>query len=99
MQQAGCKRIYIGGSFATNKELPGDFDVCSADEDVDLVKLQALSPVLLDPTNQNAAQKAEYGGELFPASLATIFNGKTHLEFFQEDREGNPRGIIAINLS
>jgi hypothetical protein len=99
LQQSGCKRIYIGGSFATDKKLPGDFDVCWADDDVNLVKLQALSPVLLDLTNQNAAQKAEYGGELFPASLNTIFNGKTHLEFFQEDKDGNSRGIIAINLS
>ena len=27
LQQSGCQRIYLDGSFATSKELPGDFDV------------------------------------------------------------------------
>jgi hypothetical protein len=99
LEQAGCQRIYIGGSFATNKEFPGDFDVCWEDDNVDFVKLKDLDPVLLNFDNNQAAQKAKYGGELFPASLETNFNGKTHLEFFQQDRDGNAKGIIAIDLS
>jgi hypothetical protein len=99
LQQAGCQRIYIGGSFATNKEFPGDFDVCWEDDSVDFVKLKDLDPVLLDFKNHRAAQKAKYGGELFPASFDANGNGKTFLEFFQQDRDGNPKGIIAIDLS
>ncbi len=99
LQQAGCKRIYIGGSFATNKEFPGDFDACWADEDVDLVKLKELDPVLLDFKNHRSAQKAKYGGELFPASSIASSDKKTFLEFFQKDRDGNPKGVIAIDLS
>lgn len=99
LQQAGCQKIYIGGSFVTSKEIPGDIDVCWEDDGIDFVKLQDLDPVLLDFDNEQAAQKAKYGGEFFPASLPTRKNGKTHLEFFQEDRDGNPKGIIAINLS
>jgi hypothetical protein len=98
LQQVGCKRVYIGGSFATNKEFPGDFDVCWADEDVDLVRLKELDPVLLDFKNHRAAQKAKYGGELFPASSIASSDGKTFLEFFQKDRDDNPKGVIAIEL-
>jgi hypothetical protein len=99
LQQAGCQKIYIGGSFATNKEFPGDFDVCWKDDDVDFVKLKDLDPVLLDFKNKRAAQKAKYGGELFPASYAASLDGKTFLEYFQEDRDGSTKGIIAIDLS
>jgi hypothetical protein len=42
LQQVGCPRIYIGGSFATNKEFPGDFDVCWEDDNVDFVKLRVV---------------------------------------------------------
>jgi hypothetical protein len=96
--QSGCQRIYIGGSFATNKEFPGDFDVCWEDDNVNFVKLKELDPVLLDFKDKRAAQKAKYGGELFPASSLASMDGQTFLEFFQQDRDGNPKGIIAIDL-
>jgi hypothetical protein len=98
LQQAGCKRIYIGGSFATNKEFPGDFDVCWEDNNVNFLKLKELDPVLLEFKNHRAAQKAKYGGELFPASSIASSDGKTFLEFFQKDRDGNPKGVITIEL-
>lgn len=36
LRQAGCNTIYIDGSYATNKEFPGDFDVCWNADNVDL---------------------------------------------------------------
>jgi hypothetical protein len=60
--------------------------------------LKSLEPLLLDFKNKRAAQKAKYGGELFPASHTADRQGKTFLEFFQQDRDGNPKGIIQINL-
>jgi hypothetical protein len=100
LKQVGCPRIYIGGSFATNKEFPGDFDVCWADETVDLEKLAEIDPVLLDFKNQRAAQKAKYGGELFLASdIADLDSFEDYLSFFQKDKvSGNTKGIIAIDL-
>jgi hypothetical protein len=96
LKQAGCTRIYIGGSFATNKEFPGDFDVCWERTGVNP---QLLDPVLLDFSNKRAAQKAKYGGELFVAtSIADSKSRKKYIQFFQEDRFGNPKGIIAIDL-
>ena len=50
-------------------------------------------------SNKRAAQKAKYGGELFRANtIADSVSRKTYLDFFQEDRNGNPKGIVAINL-
>jgi hypothetical protein len=100
LTQVGCLRIFIGGSFATNKEFPGDFDVCWADETVDLEKLAEIDPVLLDFKNQRAAQKAKYGGELFLASdIADLDSFEDYLSFFQKDKvSGNTKGIIAIDL-
>jgi hypothetical protein len=98
LREAGCRRIYIDGSFATNKEFPGDFDVCWEDDTVDFAKLKELDPVLLDFSNHRAAQKSKYGGELFLASSIASFDEKIFLEFFQLDRDGNPKGIVAINI-
>ena len=94
-RKAGCRAIYIGGSFVTAKELPNDFDGCWSVEGVDP---DLLDPVLLDFSNGRAAQKAKYGGELFPAELIEGGSGKTWLDFFQQDRNGNPKGIVGIRL-
>jgi hypothetical protein len=98
LQQAGCQKIYIGGSFATTKELPGDFDACWDTTNVDFKILKDIEPVLLDLSNNCAAQKAKFGGELFPADKPTALTGVTHLDFFQTDRDGCPKGIISIVL-
>jgi len=81
-----------------NKEFPGDFDVCWKDDNVDLKLLLEVDPVLLDFRQKRAAQKAKYGGELFLASTIADARGQTFLDFFQRDRDGNPKGIIEIHL-
>ena len=96
LRTVGCGRAYLDGSFVTAKAAPGDFDGCweIADVDPDL-----LDPVLLVFANQRAAQKAKYGGELFPAETAADPLGTRFLEFFQRDKQtGDPKGIIAIDL-
>ena len=95
LKQAGCRRIYLNGSFVTAKELPNDFDACWEVEGVDP---DALDPVLLDFANSRAAQKERFGGELFPAHWPASITGETFLAFFQRDRDGNPKGIVEINL-
>ena len=54
--------------------------------------------MLLDFRQKRAAQKAKYGGELFLASTIADARGQTFLDFFQRDRDGNPKGIIEIHL-
>ena len=38
------------------------------------------------------------GGEMFVAGGPADLAGRTFLQFFQEDREGNPKGIVAFDL-
>ena len=95
LKQAGCKTLYLDGSFITSKERPSDFDGCW---DPDGVTLDQLDPVLRTFRNRRAAQKAKYQGELFISS-SVANGGLTFLEFFQRDKNtGNPKGIIAIDL-
>jgi hypothetical protein len=92
--RANCKRAYIDGSFVTAEPSPGDFDACWEIAEVDPTRLDAE---LLDFRNKRAAQKARYGGELFLADAAADPGGTAFLEFFQRDREGEPKGIVAID--
>ena len=69
LRAAGCRRVYIDGSFVTAKERPADFDGCW---EVDGVDLAQLDPVLMTFAQRRAAQKRKYGGELFPADWAAL---------------------------
>ena len=51
-RSAGCRRVWLNGSFVTARDEPGDFDACW---DTDEVDLDALDPVLLDLSNERAA--------------------------------------------
>ena len=95
LKDAGCRTLYLDGSFVTSKNHPGDFDGCWDPDGVDAAK---VDPVLLDFTNGRAAQKRKYHGEMFISSLPAD-GGLTFLDFFQRDKAtGNPKGIIAIDL-
>lgn len=95
-QNAGCKYVYIDGSFVTKKEIPGDYDMCW---DTDQVDLDLLDSVLLDFSNKRAAQKFKYFGEMFPADSIADDKGTIFLDFFQIDKDsGQPKGIIKIEL-
>src|ERR1051326_3511072 len=53
LRKAGCRTVFVDGSFVTTKELPGDFDACWSVEGVDP---DLLDPVLLDFSNGRATQ-------------------------------------------
>jgi Family of unknown function (DUF6932) len=96
LKAAGCQRVYLDGSFVTEKDFPGDFDGCWEAANVDPGK---LDPVLLDFSNRRAAQKAKFGGELFVASRSATPAGTRFVDFFQQDKAtGQARGIVAIDL-
>ena len=96
LQAAGCTRVYLDGSFVTGKDVPADFDACW---EVTGVDPELLDPELLDFINRRAAQKARYGGELFPAQATAEPAGTVFLDYFQRDRHtGEPKGIIALDL-
>ncbi len=96
LKDAGCKTVYLNGSFVTRKAMPNDYDACWEEAGVDPT---ALDPVLLTFDEGRAAQKAKYMGELFPASIIADTGGLSFLEFFQTDKDtGRLKGIIAIDL-
>jgi len=96
---AGCRRVYVDGSFVTSKLVPNDYDAAWEPGGVDLLLLKSMEPVFFEFANFRAAQKAKFFGEYFPSSAKADRSGCTFWEFFQIDKNtGNPKGIIALNL-
>ena len=94
LKEAGCRRVYIDGSFVTSKEWPNDIDVCW---DVDGVDPISLDSVFFDFSNAREAQRSKFGAEFFPAQAPQRL--KTFLDFFQIDKvSGRPKGIIELRL-
>jgi hypothetical protein len=91
-------RVWINGSFVTAKDEPGDFDCVWSPVGVDRMLLEEIGPELLDLSHQRAAQKARFGGEFLP-NVVEAASGETFAAFFQTDRDGTPKGIVAIDPS
>jgi hypothetical protein len=94
LRAAGCRRAYLDGSFVTAKPDPGDFDGCWETDGVDPVR---LDPVLATFDRGRQAQKAKYGGELFFAHAPADSAATRFVDFFQRDRSGLPKGIVALD--
>lgn len=94
LRKAGCRKIFLDGSFVTEKPIPGDFDVCWDHIGVDDAKLDTI---FID-FKRRKKQKERFYGEFFPAHLPA--DGKTlFLDFFQIDKyTGNAKGIICIKF-
>ena len=94
LKDAGCRRVYLDGSFVTAKKLPNDVDVCW---DVDGVDPLSLDSVFFDFSDGRAAQRARFGAEFFPAQAPQRL--KTFLDFFQIDKvTGRAKVIIELSL-
>jgi hypothetical protein len=96
LKGAGCATAYLDGSLVTSKDHPGDFDACWESSGVTLDRLDSELRTFSDG---RAAQKARYGGELYPAEWPANVDGTTYLDFFQRDRLKQQKGIIAIDLT
>jgi hypothetical protein len=97
LRAAGCRWLYLNGSFVTEKDEPADFDGCSDSHGMDIDRLEELAPELLDFSQSRAAQKARFNGELFPAEWPADLVGTRFLDFFQRSRQGAPNGIVVID--
>ena len=95
LASAGCRTLWLNGSFVTAKDEPGDFDACW---DTDGVDLDVLDPVLMDLSDRRSAQKARFGGELFP-NVTETQSGLSFAEFFQNERDTSRKGIVVIHLT
>lgn len=96
---AGCRRMYVDGSFVTAKEAPADFDACWEIDGVDFSYLARHAPVLLHPFQMRTALRAAFGGDLFPARVTADALGRSFFVFFQQDsRTEQAKGMIALEL-
>jgi hypothetical protein len=95
LRKARCRKIFLDGSFITDKPIPADFDVCWDDRGVDPTK---LDPVFRDFKNSRKRQKESFHGEFFPAH--SLADGKHRfLDYFQIDKyTGSAKGIICIKF-
>jgi hypothetical protein len=99
LKNAGCQRVYVDGSFVTDKLVPDDYDAAWEPSGVDLKKLLSHEPVFGEFGNRRAAQKAKFFGEFFPSSAIADQVGTTFFDFFQINKNtGNAKGIIALDL-
>ena len=85
---AGCRNIFLDGSYVGEKLRPGDFDALWDHKGV-ISKM--VDPILLNTSKQGrVAQKLKYKGEFFLSNF--FFN------YFQKDKHtGKPKGIIRVH--
>lgn len=98
LRAAGARVIWLGGSFVTAREDPKDFDGVwdPSSSRVDLDKVDPVLVDLKDLANGRMKQKAKYGGELLIGGETG--SGLAFQKFFQQDLDGNPKGIVRLDL-
>ncbi len=69
LREAGCRRVFVNGSFVTDKDEPGDIDGAWDPTGVDVDQLLEVEPVFGDFADGRAAQKAKFGCEFLPVEL------------------------------
>ncbi len=97
LEHANCTLIYLDGSFVTNKEHPGDYDLCWSVNGVDPEK---LDKALLDFSTEGRQKMSDkYRADIFPAEFPEGASGKRFLDFFQTDKNtGEAKGIIELAI-
>lgn len=96
LRAAGCRRLYLDGSFVTSKACPSDYDCCWEMLGVDHT---ALDRVFLDFRDGRLAQKTKFLGEFFPEHHTERATNCGFLSFFQIDKEsGEAKGIVALDI-
>ncbi|MHB8593386.1 MAG: DUF6932 family protein [Acidimicrobiales bacterium] len=91
---AGCRRLWVNGSFVTAKEEPADFDACWDPSGVDL---DALDPIFMEFGQGRTAQKRRFGGELLP-NVTEAESGLSFSEFFRNERDAGRKGIVVLRI-
>jgi hypothetical protein len=101
-KQAGVTKIFVDGSFATAKEEPNDIDGCwSAVGNIDLGILDPLFWNFNDPVEAQQCRdkvKDKYGLDFFIAEWTEGGSGKPFPEFFQTNRDSEPKGILQVDF-
>jgi hypothetical protein len=99
MASWGVVRVYLDGSFVTDKDRPKDVDGCyDLAEDVSAEDLGRLAPIFPPSPSNRAEAKRRFGVDFFPAAATELGSGQPFLRFFQTDREGHERDVLSVEL-
>jgi hypothetical protein len=99
MASCGVERVYLDGSFVTDKDRPNDIDGCyDLAGDVTAEDVRRLAPIFPPNPSNRAEAKRRFGVDLFPAAATELGSGQPFLRFFQTDREGRERGVLSVEL-
>ena len=95
-KNAGCKEVYVVGSFVTSKLEPSDYEICWNPNGVDTA---AIDPLLTFKGDVNHKQQNDkYKGSWVSTALVAQ-DGRPVLEWFQQDsRISKTKGIITLQL-
>ncbi|WP_425305064.1 DUF6932 family protein [Bradyrhizobium erythrophlei] len=96
LRAAGCAAAIVDGSFVSNKEEPGDYDLAF---DPVGVNGSLVDPVLRRHDDQRKAMNAKYFGDVFPwGAVACTTTRLIYREFFQRDRSGVIKGVVLLDV-
>lgn len=95
LASAGCKNLYLNGSYVSSKLNPGDFDACWDPVGVDI---RFLDQIFLDLRYGTHIQKEHFQGEFFPSTVVESGSNLRFIDFFQTINSSKLRkGIIRID--
>lgn len=95
LHAAGGKWLFVDGSFTSCRERPSDWDGCFLGCEIDW---QIVDPRLKDVNANRQSLKADFKCDVFDAETINGETGKPFREFFQQDRNGKPKGILVLDL-
>lgn len=95
LQRYGCTEVCIDGSFVTSKPFPNDVDVCYDNTLMKWKKFIKEQPEFNDIKSRSRIQKEKYQSEFYAYNAFE----DSILQFFQFDRDHNPKGIVKLILN
>ncbi len=95
LYEFGCREIYIGGSFVTNKVNPKDIDVCYDNIAMNLKQFKKKHPAFFDIKYGQKKLVEKYCCEFYSYNSYDNYI----IDFFSFSRSGEQKGIIKINLN
>ncbi len=100
MAASGVRRVYLDGSFVTEKDRPNDIDGCyDVEAGATGEQLEGMAPIFPPSSDNRAKAKEMHGVDFFPAAATELGSGQPFLRFFQKDRQGRNRGVLALEVS
>lgn len=101
LKAGDVSKVFIDGSFVSDKEEPNDIDGCWSSIGADASKLDPLFWDFADEEdfqNKRESLRQKFGIDFFIAEIIEGGSGKPFPEFFQTNRDGDAKGIIEVNI-